>query len=75
MRSMILQHQRSQGHGAKVTKCISLYLLLLVDPLYVDDGELPEFTKSTKEKSERVEERLEALVNSDVGGLEVTGGG
>ena len=36
--SMIIQHQRAQGNGAKVTKYISLYLLLLVSPLYVYYG-------------------------------------
>ena len=38
--SVIIQHKRSQGHGSKVTKCISLSLLLLVDLQYVDDGGL-----------------------------------
>ena len=44
--SMILKHHRAQGHGAKLTNCISMSLLLLVDILYVDDAELSETAQS-----------------------------
>ena len=48
VRSM-LQNQRAPVHGAKVTNFISISLLLLVDLLYVDDGELLEASNSGKE--------------------------
>ena len=72
---MIIRHQRAQGHGAKVTNCISLSLLLLVALIYFGDGKILKAAQSSKECSERVTERLQALVNNYVGGLEVTGGG
>ena len=67
--SMILQHQMTQGQGAKVTNCISLSLLLLVDLLYVYYVELLEAAHSCEEFSERVSERFQASVNSYVGVL------
>ena len=73
--SMILQHQMAQRHGAKVKNCISLYLLILVALLYVDDGEILEAAHIAKEFQQRVAYWLQASVNSYVGGLEVTGGG
>ena len=72
---MIIRHQRAQGHGAKVTNCISLSLLLPVALLYFGDGKILKAAQSGKECLERVAERLQALVNSNIGGLEVTGGG
>ena len=69
---MILQHQREQGNIAKITNCIIVSLLLLVDLLYVVGEELLEAAQSGKEDSEHVVERLQELVNSSVGGLEVT---
>ena len=74
-RSVVLRHQREQGHGYKVTNCISISLLLLVDLSYVDYGELLEAAQSGKECSERVAERLQALVNIYISGIKVTGGG
>ena len=67
MSSMILRHQRAQGHGVKVTNCLSLSLLILVYLLYVDDGELFEASHSGKEFSERVAERLQVLVKFYIG--------
>ena len=46
---MILQHQSAQGNVSNVTNCISLYLLILVTLLYVNDGELFEDTQSANE--------------------------
>ena len=62
--SMILQHQKAQGHGAKVTNDVSLSLLLLVDLLYVDDTEILKAAQSGKECLKRVTKRFQALVNS-----------
>ena len=58
---MILLHQRAQGHEAKVTNCISLSLLLLVDLLYAEDGELLMAAHIGKECSERVTERFSGI--------------
>ena len=46
--SIILWHQRAQGHGSKLTNVISLSLLLLVALLYVDYGKLLEAAHSGK---------------------------
>ena len=40
VRSVMLWHQRAQGHEARVTNFISLSLLLLVALLYFGDGEI-----------------------------------
>ena len=61
-------------HGAKVTNYISLSLLLFVDLLYVYDGGQLDAAQSAKECSECVTGRFQPLVNSYVGGLEVTVG-
>ena len=72
---MILRYQMAQRRGSKVTNCISLSLLLMVDLLSVGDEELLEDVQSGKEFSERVAELLQASINRHVGGIEVTGGG
>ena len=37
---MILRHQRTHGHGGKVTNCISMSLLLQVALIYINYEEL-----------------------------------
>ena len=55
---IILQHQRAQGRGMKLTNDISLSLLIPLALLYVDDGEILDSAQSVEECSERVVEQL-----------------